>query len=515
MAALAVLAMYGLASLYVIFYGLHTYLLIWLFHRRRTGRREAQRERIKVYRARTPEGEWPIVTTQIPLYNEASVARRVIEAVAAMDYPHGRHEIQVLDDSTDETRDIVDGVAARLRREGVDVTVIRRPTRAGYKAGALAHALALARGEVVAVFDADFVPLADFLRRGVPLLMDRPENACLQGRWTHLNAGASWLTKAQSLAIDGHFVIEQGGRSWNGLALNFNGTAGLWRRAAIEDPAVGGWTADTLTEDLDLSYRAQMAGWTVEYCMDLPCPAEVPESIAGLKAQQYRWAKGSIQTARKLLPVVWRSRFSLGQRLEATIHLTAYSIAVWMWLLGMLALPLAWIDPYRIVGDWILALWAMMSISLTAPPVAYCYSRRVLGGGWTGVWAVPHLMVLGAGLCLSNSIAALAGLVQQGGEFVRTPKTGRLSDGPARRRYRGRASSIWLLELAASAYCAAGFWAFVRSENATAGAFLLIYAAGFAVVGLGSRPVSRRRRPAERAGSAPTLPPLAPAFGEE
>jgi cellulose synthase/poly-beta-1,6-N-acetylglucosamine synthase-like glycosyltransferase len=344
--------LYMSAATFMITYGLHMYLLTWLCRRRQDSHRQSQQVRRAWYVAERPDDRWPVVTTQIPLYNEANVARRVIEAVAAMDYPTGCHEIQVLDDSEDETRHIVDTAAADLRRLGHDVVIVRRPDRKGYKAGALSYGLALARGEVIAIFDADFVPPREFLRQGVPLLMDEPTNACLQGRWAHLNENHSWLTRAQSLGIDGHFVVEQGGRSWNDLFMSFNGTAGLWRRAAIEDPAVGGWSAETLTEDLDLSYRAQLAGWRIEYCMDLACPSELPETLPALKAQQYRWAKGSIQCARKLLPRIWRSGLPLARRLEATMHLTGYGISVAMLLLCLLSVPMSLLNPLGAFGGW-------------------------------------------------------------------------------------------------------------------------------------------------------------------
>ncbi len=511
--AVLVVCLYGLASAYLTVFGLHLYLLLFLSHRRRDGVRAAQRRRIDKYNARTPADAWPVVTTQILLYNEAAVAQRVIEAAAAMDYPPDRHEIHILDDSADETRHIVDRVATRLRLGGTDVQVIRRPDRTGYKAGALAHGLPRARGEVIALFDADFVPPPDFLRRTVPLLMDSPDNACVQGRWAHLNAGHSWITQAQSLAIDGHFAVEQSGRSWNHLPLNFNGTAGIWRRAAIQDPAVGGWTADTITEDLDLSYRAQMAGWRIEYCTDVECPAELPVTIPALKAQQYRWAKGSIQTARKLLGPVWRSPFTRIQRLEATLHLTTYSIAVWMLLLGLLSLPLSWINPYRILGNWSVALWGLMAIGLTAPTVVYCYARRILGGGWSGLLAVPYLMVLGAGLCLNNAVGVCEGLFRRGGEFVRTPKTGGRQP-TARPRSLARQSSFWMLELLAAAYCALSFIQFARSGNTAAGLFLLIYTLGFAIVGFKSRPVRARPLP-DGPEAHSDLPALAPALMDE
>ncbi|MFQ5410983.1 MAG: glycosyltransferase [Phycisphaerae bacterium] len=484
----AVVVLYAVAAAYLIVYGLHMYVLSWLFGRRWSAISRDQRGRIGWYAADRPDTSWPVVTTQIPLYNEANVARRVIEAAARMDYPSDRHEIQVLDDSRDETASIVDATAATLRRMGRDVQVVRRPMRAGYKAGALAYGLAQARGEIVVVFDADFVPPRDFLRRGVPLLMDEPRNACVQGRWSHLNEDHSWLTRAQSLAIDGHFAVEQGGRGWNDLFMNFNGTAGLWRRTAIEDPAVGGWTADTLTEDLDLSYRAQLAGWKIEYCMDLACPSELPDTVKALKVQQYRWAKGSIQCARKLLPRIWRGGLPMACKLEATMHLTGYSISVWMLMLGLLGLPMSWINPYAALGGWVVIMAGMMWLSLSGPPVAHAYARRVIRGRWSGVAASPWLMVLGVGLCVNTTMACLSGLFRRGGEFVRTPKSGDRLD-RKRKRYRQRASPIWLIELSAAAYCGFSFYCFLTVSEAVVGTFLAIFALGFGVVGWQSRPM--------------------------
>ena len=269
-------------------YGLHLAVLLGLFSRCQRGKRAEQKRIIDEFLATDDRDHWPVVTTQLPVYNEADVVIRLIGAVVAMDYPRDKHEVQVLDDSTDETRDIVDRTVKRYADQGYNVKVVRRADRQGYKAGALAHATPLAQGEFLAVFDADFVPPPEFLKRAVALLVHNPKAACMQGRWARLNRDESWLTKAQALGIDGHFAIEQGARAWNGLLMNFNGTAGLWRKAAILDEAVGGWSADTLTEDLDLSYRAQLAGWEMEYSVDIPCPAELPGTAMALKSQQRR-----------------------------------------------------------------------------------------------------------------------------------------------------------------------------------------------------------------------------------
>ncbi|MBK9121388.1 MAG: glycosyltransferase [Phycisphaerales bacterium] len=323
-------------------YGFHMYLLLYLAHRRRASVRAEQQACIAHYQQSVPDEQWPLVTTQIPLYNEINVARRIIEAAARMDYPHGRHEVQVLDDSTDGTRQVVDHVVAELQSHGYHVVVVRRPQRTDYKAGALAHGLLTARGEFVAVFDADFVPDRGFLRRMVPLLVSDPRACAVQGRWGHLNAQETWITSGLALSLDNLFAIEQGARGWNGLLMGFNGTGGMWRRAAIDDPAVGGWSGDTITEDLDLSYRAQLAGWRMIYCADEVSPAELPADADAVKSQQRRWAVGTIQTARKLLPAVWRSQLPLAAKVEGTLHLLQYGIYLPMLCVALLGrlLPL-------------------------------------------------------------------------------------------------------------------------------------------------------------------------------
>jgi len=489
--AWATLLLFAVATLALAVYGLHLYVLVYLFRRRRRRRREAQRQLITQH-ASIPDERWPVVTSQVPLYNERHVARRVIEAVAAMDYPADRHHIQVLDDSTDESRTVVDQVAAELRGGGHDVVVLRRSERTGYKAGALAMGLEHARGRYVAIFDADFVPPADFLRKAIPLLEADGKLACLQGRWAHLNERESWLTRAQSLGIDGHFAIEQGARAWNGLLMNFNGTAGVWRKAAIDDPAAGGWSGDTLTEDLDLSYRVQLAGWRIDYCLDLPCPAELPGTVAALKTQQRRWATGSIQVACKLLPRIWRraSGLSLGQKLEATLHLTHYSVAVWMLVLALIARPMLMVlaEQNDLVRGWFWMVWIGILFSAVAPSVTYCYARYSLGGGWSGLRTIPVMLVLGMGLCVNNAAAVLRGLVLKGGEFVRTPKSG--SETTCRRAstYRPLQDSLWIIELILGIYCLTSFVVYVSHFRWAFSIFLLLYAVGFLVIGWHSRP---------------------------
>lgn len=499
-------------------YGLHLYALVFLAHRKMKPTRAAQDATIEKYRRGRREDQWPIVTTQIPIYNELAVARRIIEAVARMDYPAGRHEVQVLDDSNDETCAIVDETASRLRREGCIVSVVRRPNREHYKAGALQHGMHSAKGGYIAVFDADFVPDAGFLRRMIPLIESDPGAGCVQGRWGHLNAGETWITEGLSLGMNGHFAVEQPARAWNGFLLNFNGTGGIWRRAAIDDPAVGGWQGDTITEDLDLSYRAQLQGWRVIYRLDEICPAEVPADVDAVKGQQRRWATGSIQTACKLMPAVWRSKLSLLQKLEASIHLTGYCVSIFMILMAGAGQALLYgVSPERTAG-WLGWTWMVVVTATVAPTLAYVYANYVLGERALAPIRIFKLMVLGMGLAVNNGFAVIVGLLTRGGEFVRTPKSGTVladtenagnkqSGTPAMRAkrpaYAAIRSQLYLVELALGTFCAVqGTWLLVTRLDCIAAGFMGMYATGFLSLGWASRPWAPRRTRADAATSA-------------
>ena len=266
---------------------------------------------------------WPLVTIQLPIYNELYVTERLIESVCRIDYPRNLIEIQVLDDSTDDTVEIAKAMVKKMKARGFDIVYIHRTDRTGYKAGALKEGHKSAKGELVGIFDADFVPNSDFLKESVPYFID-PNVGMIQTRWSHLNCDYSLLTRAQSMGIDGHFGVEQASRAWSGLFMNFNGTAGVWRKKTIED--AGGWQADTLTEDLDLSYRAQMKGWKLAFAPQVECPAEVPVTITAFKSQQHRWAKGSIQTAKKNLGKLFKSDASMFLKIQAFLHLTHYLV---------------------------------------------------------------------------------------------------------------------------------------------------------------------------------------------
>jgi cellulose synthase/poly-beta-1,6-N-acetylglucosamine synthase-like glycosyltransferase len=366
--------------------------------------------------------EWPHVTVQLPIFNEPFVARRLLLAVAALDYPRDRLHIQVLDDSTDETAVLLSTLVARLQQErDLDITYLHRLHREGYKAGALAAGLALTHSEFIAVFDADFIPRPDWLRRTVPVLLSHPQLAFVQTRWAHLNRRQNWLTAAQALALDGHFVIEQQARSAGGLWQNFNGSGGLWRRAAILD--AGGWQADTVTEDLDLSYRAQLRGWRGAYLQGIEAPAELPALLAAYKRQQRRWAQGSTQTLRKLARSLWRSPHPWWRRLYATFHLGGYISYLILLVLLLLTLPLAWLPPQ----PWLLPVPAWISLWAPLGPVLLCGLAQFRLDGLAGLrrlWALPILIVLSAGLAASMAGAVLTGLRRNGGKFERTPKQG-------------------------------------------------------------------------------------------
>jgi len=368
------------------------------------------------------ESELPHVTVQLPLYNEATVAARLLENVARFDYPRDRLEIQVLDDSSDETQAISKKCVEQMRKQGIDAVYMRRPDRVGYKAGALDYGLRRAKGGLVAIFDADFIPQPEFLKSIVGEFQD-PTVACVQARWGHMNREHSLLTKVQALMLDGHHLVENRARFAAGRLFNFSGTGGMWRREAIDD--AGGWQHDTLTEDLDLSYRAQLKGWRFVYREDVMTPAELPEDVSSLRAQQYRWAKGTVQTARKLLGRVMTSRLTLAQRIEALFHMTPHFAYPLMVVLSVLLLPALILSPAT-------DLWTMVAIDLplclgTTGSLAmfYCLAERAQGRSATSaLMRLPALIALGIGMAPHLSKAVWDGLQSMAGEFVRTPKKG-------------------------------------------------------------------------------------------
>jgi cellulose synthase/poly-beta-1,6-N-acetylglucosamine synthase-like glycosyltransferase len=412
----ALLALYYSVLVVLSFFGLHRLMLVVIYLR--TG----GRRRPTPPPAMPPEPEgWPVVTVQLPLYNEMYVAERLIDAVCQLDYPAGRLEIQVLDDSTDETREIVARAVAGYREKGIDIHHLRREDRTGFKAGALEAGLTVARGELLAIFDADFVPTRDFLRRSVPYFRADPELGLVQGRWDHINRSYSLLTRVEAILLDGHFMIEHSARNRSGRFFNFNGTAGIWRRQAIESS--GGWEHDTLTEDLDLSFRAQLQGWKFLYLPGLKVPSELPVDVNGFKSQQYRWAKGAVQTGRKLLGRVWRAPLPLKVKFEALVHLTNNASYPLMVLLSLLIFPAMMLR--RGTTTLLLLLVDLpLFLSATVSVLTFYLMSQVAGNDdWPEeIRFLPALMSVGIGLSVNNARAVLSGLFRQGGTFVRTPK---------------------------------------------------------------------------------------------
>jgi cellulose synthase/poly-beta-1,6-N-acetylglucosamine synthase-like glycosyltransferase len=415
--------------------------------------------------------ELPVVTVQLPVYNERFVVERLLAAVGALEWPADRLEIQVLDDSTDDTSARCASAVAALRARGLDAHHLRRGHRGGFKAGALAHGLGCARGELIAIFDADFVPAPDMLARAVPAFAD-PRVGMVQLRWGHLNRSASLLTETQALLLDGHFVLEHGARHRAGRFFNFSGTAGVWRRAAIDE--AGGWQDDTLTEDMDLSYRAQLAGWRFVFVDDetAAVPAELPADMNAFRSQQFRWAKGQMQVARKLLPAVMRAPLPLGVKLDAFFHLTSNASYALLLAVCLLALPSVG------AGAPTAPLFAVGALSLAA---FYGLARR--GAGALGALArLPCVMALCTGLAVTQGRAIVEALAGRGSGFVRTPKRGEGS-GPC---YASPSGRLPLVELGMAGYCALAAGLAARAAAWPTVPFLVTFALGFAWVGVSS-----------------------------
>ncbi len=423
------LALYYLVLSALAFYGLHRLALLAIYFRTR-----------KNLPPRPPDPDrWPLVTVQLPVFNELYVATRLIDAVCRLDYPHERFEIQVLDDSTDDTRDLVAERVEHYRKQGFRIAHLHRRDRTGYKAGALAAGCQVAEGEFLAVFDADFVPQPDFLRRTIPWFSD-PGIGVVQARWEHINRHYSTLTRAQAIFLDAHFLIEQVARNRAGHFFNFNGTAGIWRRQTIED--AGGWEHDTLTEDLDLSYRAQLVGWKFLFLPDVAAPAELPVDVVAFKRQQFRWAKGSIQTARKLLGRVLASDLPWSTKLEAFVHLTNNGAYPLMVLLSLLVFPAMLLRRDTDLAT-LLAVDLPLFFGATVAVIAYYVVSQIVAHESTkgSVRYLPSVLGLGIGLAVNNARAVIEGLYQDGGVFERTPKYRIESgtDGWRGKRYRARA----------------------------------------------------------------------------
>ncbi|GJM20974.1 MAG: glucosyltransferase [Planctomycetota bacterium] len=500
------LALYSLTAAGLLAYGLNCHHLARVERRERHAARAAR----AATRARfsLADHELPRVTVQLPVFNERLVVQRLLAAVGALDYPADRLEIQALDDSTDETTPLAARACDTLRARGLDVQHLRRTQRIGFKAGALAEGTARCRGELIAIFDADFVPRPDFLRACLPHFSD-PQVGLVQARWGHLDREHSWFTRMQALAVDGHFMIEQSARAWGGYLLNFNGTAGVWRRAAID--AAGGWTADTLTEDLDLSYRAQLAGWRAEYLPDVVAPAELPVELRAFLAQQRRWAQGSIETALKLGPRVWRAPLRPAAKLQALLHLTHYAVHPLMLVHSLLALPVLLTLPDDGARTPLLFFLVMLMAGTLGPALLYVQAQQAQGGPWRRrLRALPALLFVGCGLAVSNTRAVWHALRGKPAVFVRTPKR-RTVDGDsasAGTHYAAPRDPLVAWQLAAGAWCLGGWCLALAQARWMVLPFLTLNAGGLLLVGLLS---AREARQAARRSAATQRPPASDA----
>jgi len=479
---------YACCSAALITYGLHHYFVIWLFLRAKNSILDdntAVGDRYAV-----DPNDAPQVLSQIPLYNESTVAERIIRSVAEIDYPN--HVIQVLDDSDDETIEIVDEVVNQLKAKGIRIEAIRREKRSGFKAGALDYGLSLNSAPYIAIFDSDFVPPKDFLYTVIPHFSSQKKCGVVQARWGHLNEGDTAFTRAQSVGINGHFIVEQVARSYNDYFLNFNGTAGVWSRKAIDD--AGGWTSDTLTEDLDLSYRAQLRGWKFHFLPELSVPAELPPLLRAFRNQQFRWAKGSMQTAKKILPQVWKSEEPLRKKIEATFHLTHYSIHFCMFIQALLGLPIVLLNDNPFHATLVAWFAIPIGFAMIGPSLLYLIAERWLSkeqGFSKFITRLPMLLLIGFGVCLSNARACMEGIIGIKSPFVRTPKQG---DNKKVVRYKGKKSYMPYLEIALSLYTF--YTAYYYASIGIIGVvpFFLLYAFGFGMFGLRSWSESRIQR---------------------
>src|SRR5215471_6662460 len=468
------LAAYFFVLIILAIYGWHRYYLVWLYSKFRD----------RQPKALPPLDPAPVVTIQLPLYNEMYVADRLIEAVCAIEYPRERLEIQVLDDSTDETRSVAELAVRRYTAQGVDIKYYHRTDRTGYKAGALEAGMRQARGEFIAIFDADFLPTPDFLRRLMPHFADAGVGM-VQARWGHINQDYSLLTKIQAILLDGHFVLEHGGRHRSGRFFNFNGTAGIWRRTAIQD--AGGWQHDTLTEDLDLSYRAQLRGWRFVFVSDHIAPAEVPVEMNGFKSQQHRWAKGSIQVCRELLRTILRADIPLGVKAEAFFHLTANFNYPLMVVLSILMFP-AMVIRYNMGWYEMLLIDVPLFFAATFSVCNfYMICQREIHRDWRArIKYLPFLMSIGIGLSINNTRAVLEALFNKHTDFNRTPKYRIEADADewVGKRYRQSVAVQPFIELALGLYFTATvFYALANQIYGTV-PFLMLFQIGFLYTGL-------------------------------
>ena len=464
-------------SLFILFvFGCHGFIMMYYHNKYRNVK----------HKSKTVDDFNSFVTIQLPLYNELYVVERLINAVCEIEYPKDRLEIQVLDDSTDETTAITEKIVREKQLLGFDIVHIRRGTREGFKAGALKEGLKTAKGEYIAIFDADFIPHKDFIKKTLSFFSDE-KVGMVQTRWEHINGDYSILTKAQALALDGHFVIEQTVRNKAGFFINFNGTGGIWKRDCIED--AGNWHADTLTEDLDLSYRAQLNGWHFVFLPDFTSPAELPSEINALKTQQFRWTKGAIETAKKILPLVWRSKIPLRVKLQSTFHLTNNLVFPFILLAAILNVPLIFIKNSG-SHEAYFAILSLFVLAFVSSFLFYLYSQKDIRTDWRKkIVLFPLFMAGSMGFAVNNSRAVIEGLLNRKSEFVRTPKFKVVSERDTwmGKRYLSKKLGFSVyVEAIMAIYCLVGIASSIYFLEIAALPFQILFFIGFSFVSVTS-----------------------------
>lgn len=475
--------LYITAIVVLVFFGIHKYILLYTRHKYRID---------PVEPAKTLHS-WPVVTVQLPIFNERYVLKRLLRAVVKLDYPKDKLHIQVLDDSTDITAELSNRMVKILKSNGFHIEHIQRKERSGFKAGALAHGLQQTDAEFIVIFDADFVPQSEFLKQTVPYLVSNPNIGMLQARWGHINRNYSLLTKLQALFLDAHFLIEHYARNRSGKFFNFNGTAGIWRKQAILD--AGGWQYDTLTEDLDLSYRAQLAGWKFLYLPNVVVPAELPVEINAYKNQQHRWAKGSVQTGLKLIPQIWNSDLPFLVKCEAIIHLTSNFSYLLMTVPALLLIPVlnlqvAFNVKMTIIPYLLTFFAATMSVIFYYSYAAYLSSGKI----FPYLMYIPALMGLGIGLSINNGRAVIEAVFKQQSEFNRTPKfkIEKRNDSYRKKLYKPAKSKLQLLEFLFAGYFTFGLAYFISEKLYLSIPFFLLFLYGFLYISLASFNLKRQ-----------------------
>lgn len=469
-----ILTAYLITLSILFFYGMHGFFLVYLYNKFKEVKFEPK-EYIK---------DLPKVCIQLPIFNEALVVDRLIDAVCKINYPRDKIEIQVLDDSTDETQDVLKKIVEEKKKQGFNITYYHRDNRQGFKAGALKEGLEKTDAEFIAIFDADFIPNPEFLNRTIHYFAD-PKVGMVQTRWEHMNAEYSILTRAQALALDGHFVMEQQVRNKAGFFINFNGTAGIWRKRCILD--AGNWQPDTLTEDLDLSYRAQLKGWKFIFLNDFTSPSELPIEINALKNQQFRWTKGAIETAKKILPLVWKSKVPLKIKLYSTFHLTMNIVFPLIVIAGLLNVPLVYVKNTGNYDEYF-AFMSIFTLAFISSFLMYMYSQKDVYPDWKRrIYLFPVFMAGSMGFALNNTRAVLEGLINKKSEFVRTPKfrieSNLNNPHPKRKKYAvTKISPMILLELIFALWALFGIGLASFYSEIAAIPFLSMYFLGYGVI---------------------------------